>query len=178
MRLKAVGTILPSTPSAGRSGEQERSTAHGALPATFEGVDAAEMVVGVARYELGVFDLLFLPAETTGGGGVAKHDALSTGEGSLERLAWALASANATKPLSASSSIPSQSNGEEMDDFLWHSAGFEQATDMAGVEHVDCRFEGLGCLLMLADEGKVGVEPADSSGSGTRCGGSQWGSSG
>ena len=79
MRLKAVGTILPSTPSAGRSGEQERSTAHGALPATFEGVDAAQMVVGVARYELGVFDLLFLPAETTGGGGVAKHDALSTG---------------------------------------------------------------------------------------------------
>ena len=173
MRLKAVGTILPSTPSAGRSGEQERSTAHGALPATFEGVDAAEMVVGVARYELGVFDLLFLAAETTGGGGVAKHDALSTGEGSLERLAWALASANATKPcrrdhlqrcrsphvqkesaeagrwgrggrarheltLSASSSIPSQSNGEEMDDFLLHSAAFEQATDMAGVEHVDC----------------------------------------
>ena len=40
--------------------------------------------------------------------------------------------------LSASSSIPSQSNGEEMDDFLWHSAGFEQATDMAGVEHDDC----------------------------------------
>ena len=40
--------------------------------------------------------------------------------------------------LSASSSIPSQSNGEEMDDFLLHSAAFEQATDMAGVEHVDC----------------------------------------
>mmetsp|Transcript_100662 Transcript_100662/g.146924 ORF Transcript_100662/g.146924 Transcript_100662/m.146924 type:complete len:235 (-) Transcript_100662:811-1515(-) len=120
------------------------------------GVDALENGVGVLACETGVRAFLPLPllmepcsnspqldCDEKRGGGVAKPEKLSTGEGS-ERLHCALASARATKPLRASSSMPS------------HSKGGANACcctcappGIAGVEHIDSRLEGLGLAACM-----------------------------